>query len=217
MRAAILGAVFPDDAGTRLAYGRAMAELTHRDPRAIEGALFVAELAASCSRADPRADRLALVEASLDVVQQPELAVALRHARDLAAAGASTAEAAGALGSSGYVVHSVPLATFCFACFGDDARSALIETITAGGDTDTNAAIVGALVGALHGPQALPRDLLRRIVGGPFGPAHLRRLALALGNPETRDVPGYSVAGALLRNLALYPVVLLHALRRLLP
>jgi ADP-ribosylglycohydrolase len=217
MRAAILGAAFPDDAGMRLAYGRAMAELTHRDPRAVEGALFVAELAAECGRADPRADRFALVETSLGVVQQPELAAALRQARDLAASGVSTAEAARALGSDGYVVHSVSLATFCFACFGDEARSAVVETIAAGGDTDTNAAIVGALVGALHGPRMLPRDLLRRILGGPFGPAHLQRLALALGNPDPGGVPGYSVAGALLRNLAIFPVVLLHALRRLLP
>jgi ADP-ribosylglycohydrolase len=150
-------------------------------------------------------------------VQQPELAAALRKALDLAAAGASITEAAGALGTSGYVVHSVPLATFCFVRFGDDALSSLAEAIAAGGDTDTNGAIVGALVGCLHGPEGLPRDLVRRIVGGPFGPEHLRRLALALADPKRATLPGYSVTVALLRNLALFPVVLLHALRRILP
>lgn len=217
MRAAILGAVFPDDARTRRAYGRAMAEVTHSDPRAVEGALFVAELAAGCSLADPGVDRLTLVEASLDVVEDPQLAEALSSAESLSAAGASTADAAGSLGAGGFVVHSVPLATFCFARFGDDVQSALVETIAAGGDTDTNAAIVGALVGALHGPDALPQELVRRIVGGPFGPAHLRRLASALGNPDVQEAPRYSVAGALFRNLTLYPLILLHALRRLFP
>jgi ADP-ribosylglycohydrolase/fructose-1,6-bisphosphatase/inositol monophosphatase family enzyme len=38
----------------------------------------------------------------------------------------------------------------------DDLESALIQTVGCGGDTDTNAAIVGALLGALHGRDAFP-------------------------------------------------------------
>ena len=217
MRAAILGAAFPDDRESREAYGRAIAEVTHRDPRAIEGALFVAELSAGCGRAAPRDDRAALVAVALEAVRHPELVEALRRAYDLAASGASTTQAVKTLGCSGYVVHSVSLAAFCFARFGGDPVSAIVETIAAGGDTDTNAAIVGAWVGALHGSRDLPRHLVHGIVGGPFGPAHLERLAVALDRAGTAEVPRYSVLGALLRNLALYPVILFHGLRRLLP
>jgi hypothetical protein len=32
----------------------------------------------------------------------------------------------------------------------------VVETVMAGGDTDTNAAIAGALLGALHGRAAIP-------------------------------------------------------------
>ncbi len=38
-----------------------------------------------------------------------------------------------------------------------DAEAAIVDTVGRGGDTDTNAAIVGALVGAAYGRQAIPR------------------------------------------------------------
>ena len=41
----------------RRAFGRALAEVTHRDERAVEGALYVAELAAACARSSARYDR----------------------------------------------------------------------------------------------------------------------------------------------------------------
>jgi hypothetical protein len=36
----------------------------------------------------------------------------------------------------------------------------LLEVVAAGGDTDTNAAVTGALLGALHGMKALPERWL---------------------------------------------------------
>ncbi len=36
-------------------------------------------------------------------------------------------------------------------------EAALIETVSAGGDTDTNGAIAGALLGAVHGREAIPQ------------------------------------------------------------
>lgn len=50
MRAAIVGAFFHDQPDRRSHFGRALAEVTHRDERAVQGALYVAELAASCLR-----------------------------------------------------------------------------------------------------------------------------------------------------------------------
>src|SRR4051794_25390895 len=45
-----------------------------------------------------------------------------------------------------------------FAWLGSEAplEGAVIETVRAGGDTDTNGAIVGALLGATQGEQAIP-------------------------------------------------------------
>jgi hypothetical protein len=96
----------------------------------------------------------------------------------------------------------------------------LTEAVGAGGDTDSIGAILGAWLGALHGEGALPAGLIDQIHDGPFGPTHLRALAERLA--ELRDgrrghVPGYSTAAALARNVILYPVVLGHGFRRLVP
>jgi ADP-ribosylglycohydrolase len=53
MRAAIIGAFFDDRPVKRERLGRALAEVAHRDPRAVEGALYVAELAAACAGSGP--------------------------------------------------------------------------------------------------------------------------------------------------------------------
>jgi ADP-ribosylglycohydrolase len=193
MRAPVIGAYFHDRPAERRAFGEALARVTHTDERAVQGALFVAEVVA----AGPVAARAAVTE--------PQLAAALERAAELAWKGASTAEAAALLGTSGFVLHTVPFAHFCHLRHG---AHALAEAVNAGGDTDT----VGAIVGAWIGPAP---DLLDRLGGGPFGRRNLEALARALARRE--PPPRYSATLALLRNLALYPVVLGHGLRRLLP
>ena len=49
MRAAIVGVFFADDPAARTAFGCTLAETTHVDARAVEGAVYVAELAAACA------------------------------------------------------------------------------------------------------------------------------------------------------------------------
>jgi len=203
MRAAIIGAFHHDDEARRREFGTAIARTTHTDDRAVQGALFVAELIARGP------------EEARAVVTEPILASALDKAFALAARSAATTEAAETLRTTGYVVHTVPFALYCYLRYGDTPLLALQECIGAGGDTDSIAAILGAWLGARHGEQGLPAHLLAELNDGPFGPTHLRGLAAALagGVPP----PRYSWPRALLRNLALYPVVLFHGLRRIFP
>src|SRR5579862_9817201 len=203
MRAAVIGAYFHDRPAERRAFGTAIARTTHTDERAVEDALFVAELAA----VGP--------EEARKIVAQQELAAALDRAFALAQRSAPTSEAAGALRTTGYVVHSVPFALFCYLRYGATPLLAIQECIGAGGDTDSIAAILGAWLGARHGEPGLPAHLVAEIHDGPFGPTHLRALAAALS--DGAPPPRYSWPGALLRNLALYPVVLAHGFRRLFP
>jgi ADP-ribosylglycohydrolase len=203
MRAAVVGAFFHDDAEKRRAFGTAIGSVTHTDPRAVQGALFVAELVA-CGP-----------EAARRIVTEPALGEALDRAAELARREAPTSEASEALKTTGYVVHSVPFALYCYLRYGETPLLALQESIGAGGDTDTHAAILGAWLGARHGEPGLPAHLIAELGDGPFGPTHLRGLAAALagGAPP----PTYSWLRALLRNLALYPVVIFHGLRRIFP
>jgi ADP-ribosyl-[dinitrogen reductase] hydrolase len=220
MRAAIIGAFFADRPHERETFGRALAEVTHRDPRAIEGALYVAELTAACVESKPGTRPEICQEVARHCVSVATLGAAIDRARDLALRGASTDEAAQSCGTSGFVLQSVAFATFGFIRYGSDPVLALTEVIGAGGDTDSIAAILGAWLGALHGAAALPQRLIERIHDGPFGPTHLRALAECLASVRSdalRPVPRYSVSAALARNLLLYPVVLAHGFRRLLP
>jgi ADP-ribosylglycohydrolase len=217
MRAAVLGVALADAPEVRRRLGRALAETTHTDARAVDGALFIAELAALASGRAPDADRADLARAAAGVVEEPSLRAAIDRALELAASDAPDGTVASELGHSGFVMHTVPLATWLFVVAGGDPLECIQRAIAAGGDTDTIAAIVGGLSGALCGEGAIPEELVARIQDGPFGPSHLRALADALGSGGVVDVPRYSPLYALLRNLALYPVVLAHGFRRLVP
>jgi ADP-ribosylglycohydrolase len=50
----------------------------------------------------------------------------------------------------------VSLQNAFFRLMKEDLETALISTVSCGGDTDTNAAIAGALLGACHGREAIP-------------------------------------------------------------
>src|SRR5262249_10514769 len=143
-------------------------------------------------------------DAARRIVTEPVLGEALDRAVELAKRSAPTSEASEALRTTGYVVHSVPFALYCYLRYGDTPLLALQECISAGGDPDASAAIVAAWRGARPGEPGRPPHLTAEIPDGPFGPTPLRGLAAALagGAPP----PRYSWVRALFRNLALYPV-----------
>ena len=217
MRAGSLGVIFVEQAGARREYGEALAQVTHRDPRAVQGALFVAEVAAGLARGlAPDA----AVQEGLAVLVAPGLRAGVVRALELATEGASRPLAAQELGITGFVQHTVAFAAYCLLRQEGDPLQDLASAISAGGDTDSIGAILGCWLGTQHGADALPRALLDRIQDGPFGPTHLRALARALAQRaagEEAVVPDYSAAYALIRNLLLYPVILAHGFRRLLP
>lgn len=67
-------------------------------------------------------------------------------------------------GETGYVVHCVEIA-FWFATHGRALEDALVYLAQAGGDTDTNAAVAGALLGARDGEAAIPPRWMDQLTG----------------------------------------------------
>jgi len=67
-------------------------------------------------------------------------------------------------GEAGYVVHCVEIA-FWFVTHDRTLEEALIFLAQAGGDTDTNAAVAGALLGARYGEAGLPPQWVDQITG----------------------------------------------------
>src|SRR5436190_18307866 len=74
------------------------------------------------------------------------------------------AEVASRHGASGYVVESVPFALLSAQRIGELGFAGLLEqVIAAGGDTDTNASLVGQITGTALGLEGLPKDLVEQL------------------------------------------------------
>lgn len=124
-------------------------------------------------------------------------------------------------GVTGYIAHTVPVAVYAFLRHPDDYRTAIESVIRLGGDTDTVAAITGALVGARVGKAGIPKEWLDRWADWPRSVAWMEKLALKLAEGKWREAPQPAVPLAWwaipVRNLFFFLVVLTHVFRRLLP
>jgi ADP-ribosyl-[dinitrogen reductase] hydrolase len=85
-------------------------------------------------------------------------------------------------GEYGYVVHCVEIAFWC-GVHRPSLEEALIFLAEAGGDTDTNAAVAGALLGARDGEGAIPPRWLEQL-GNARGVAELAERLLRAAGPD---------------------------------
>ena len=61
------------------------------------------------------------------------------------------------IGSSGYVPETVASAFYCLAAT-DNFKDCVVMAVKAGGDTDTTAAVAGALAGTYYGLEGIPEE-----------------------------------------------------------
>src|SRR5581483_4261925 len=124
-------------------------------------------------------------------------------------------------GVTGYSLHVVPVAIYAWLRHAGDFRTALIAVIKCGGDTDTAGAILGALLGATMGTNAIPDEWRNGLSEWPRSTGFVFRLAERLRNQKYNQGPTgpvrYFWPGLIPRNLLFLAVVLLHGFRRLFP
>lgn len=95
----------------------------------------------------------------------------------------------GQIGTSADAAETAAAAMYCAAICGPDAERAVLTAVNAGGDTDTIAAITGALAGVRVGGSVFPRRLVDGLAGSMyigvatpgFYRAALRRAGMLLG------------------------------------
>jgi ADP-ribosylglycohydrolase len=231
MRAPILGVCLGCDPDRLLRFVRASTRLTHTDPKAECGARAVAWAAhrAATTRAGAPLAAEALV-AELRAQLEPEPAARkLLESLDTATTcwqhGRTPEEFAAQLGLargvSGYMYHTVPVALYAWLRYQDDFRTAVQSAIRCGGDTDTVAAITGALVGARVGTAGIPPEWLSGIVDWPRSVRWVSALAdrLTEGSWQTAVQPAHplTVWALPIRNAVFFGCVLVHIARRLFP
>jgi ADP-ribosylglycohydrolase len=207
----------------------ASTRLTHRDPKAAQAAFAVAVAAYRSWQDGGRTDPRAFAEEVRTLLgsEGAELAGLIERAAQSAAAGESTplfAQSQGlGRGVTGYAFHTVPVALHAWLAHPGDYRGAVLAAIECGGDTDTVAAITGAIAGAGCGPDAIPAPWLEKLAEAPRDVAWMRALGLQLAKTRANYIgligglPAVGLAALAWRQAKFLLVVLLHGFRRLLP
>jgi ADP-ribosylglycohydrolase len=87
----------------------------------------------------------------------------LHRAQELLEQDVDTQTALRTLGTTGFVVHTVAAAAYCFLKTPEDFERTVIDAVMGGEDADTTAAVAGGISGAYNGVGAIP-DRWRRDV-----------------------------------------------------
>lgn len=188
MRTAPIGVALARNGDARRSAALAESAITHFDPRCrLACAAFDAAIAAAVNgAASPGAlhaaarEELPIAAAALRA-EDGSLAADVEKAasaldQDLALAGSDDP----GLYTPGVHIHDVQgfvrvafRLAFWELLHAPDFRSGLVDVVNRGGDSDTNGAIAGALLGSFHGERAIPRGWRDRVlaaVPAPEGP-----------------------------------------------
>ncbi len=176
MRVAPLGAYFAGDTAAIVEHARRSAAVTHAHPEAAAGAVAVAVAAGLASRLGELGERLdlgAFIAEVLREVPEGSVRAGIEQALELPP-DSSIARVVRTLGNGDLIScqDTVPLCLWCAAKHIDDYEQALWLTASGMGDCDTNCAIVGGIVAAYTGSQAIPDRWLKNrepLPPWPFG------------------------------------------------
>ncbi len=130
--------------------------MTHNNTEAIAGAAAVAYLIARAAKGDLDPDTA--ISETRKFIGHSAVSKNLAKAETLFKDGIRPEEALDILGTSGYVVETVASAVFCFLNTPQDFKSTVVHAVLGGVDTDTTAAVAGAISGAFNGADRIPPD-----------------------------------------------------------
>jgi ADP-ribosyl-[dinitrogen reductase] hydrolase len=155
----------------------ALSRITHWDARCATACLAVTLTAAALVRGEPAEEA---VVAAVEAVAERDGGEELEFL--VGAAGSSRPVDGPDMGFTLFAA-GIGLRTCVEA---DDVAQGLIDVVRLGGDTDTNAAVAGALLGARDGAEALPERWLDRLADRSAIEAEARSLARLVRPPEAR-------------------------------
>jgi ADP-ribosylglycohydrolase len=160
MRVAPLGAFFADDVDLLVEEARRCAEVTHSHAEGQAGAIAVAIAAAfAWMHRGQRTPRLVreMLDFVIDKTPDSQTRAGIIQAADLPRSYAVDS-AVGVLenGTALSAPDTVPFCLWCVAKHFDNFTGAMWTTVSAGGDRDTNAAIVGGIIALSAADEAIP-------------------------------------------------------------
>ena len=182
MRVAPVGVLFYDNPTALRRVARAQAQITHTHPFGVDGAVWQAAAVATALQFDPNTDDFdphTFLEAVLEL--SGPLSTPYRDAAQtihrLLDDPPLVEEIGDYLGNGAEAHRSVPAALYAFLAHWDSFAEAVLFSVRIGGDTDTIAAMTGAIAGALHGADAIPPNWLDAVENSAQGRDYLTQLA----------------------------------------
>jgi ADP-ribosylglycohydrolase len=179
MRIAPVAVLFRDDHERLCVEAAASARVTHAHPVGVDGAVVQAAAIGAALRGE---DILTVARAT---ARTPELRRALEVVEELLAASSAAGVAHGSLMSSADAAESVAAALYA-ALAHERFETALQFAVRLGGDTDTVAAMAGAVAGARDGYHSIPTRWLAALEDGERGHSYVRTLTTSLCRPPGR-------------------------------
>jgi ADP-ribosyl-[dinitrogen reductase] hydrolase len=158
MRASPIGLVYRNNLTKLLEVAMAEAAITHNAIEPKVGSVAVALAVAALANRQVNGDTIFSIAGILpdDSVVRNRLEIAV----DALNQGLDPMEALmsiGITGNKGYVPETVASAFYCFAAT-DNFRDCVVMSIKCGGDTDSTAAVAGALAGTYYGLEGIPEE-----------------------------------------------------------
>ncbi len=155
MRVAPAGLAFPP--GQAFQYGAEFAAITHGHPSGYLSAGVLAEVVALLLEGR---DLARCVDVSVKVLKRwkghEETLAKVEQARVLAEAGVSPCEAIPLIGEGWVGEEALAIALYCSLYLQQDWEAAVLAAANHSGDSDSTGSITGAILGTLHGREALP-------------------------------------------------------------
>ncbi|MBD3217658.1 MAG: ADP-ribosylglycohydrolase family protein [candidate division Zixibacteria bacterium] len=176
MRAAPVGMFYYDDIEEMIRAAHTQGWITHQDTRCSAGSVAIAGAVALALRGEAE-DTSAFIEnlskwaayyddefSKLILVLKDWVLLPPHQALDpIRRAGKPDDYVEMWPGISPFVVGSVLWSLYSFLHYKDSFRDAVATAISVGGDVDTTGAMTGAIAGAYHGEDALPKHLLKML------------------------------------------------------
>lgn len=162
MRTSILGIPKFDDLGSVVFNAQNICKATHADPRCIASCVVVATAIALMLQGKPCNDELisrAYFLGSIDLTSEKERQEFYQHCHAKSLSDLQL----GTQPHIGYTLKCLGSGIYCLRN-GTDFKESINELVMEGGDSDTNAAVAGALLGCKLGYSKLPQDWLNGLV-----------------------------------------------------
>ena len=223
MRTAPIASYFLNEPLKRKEFSDAQTRITHSDPKAAIATYAITELTALFLSSESPPTRESIFQTLATVSDDPEWTDILNSIETFAQEDRSIGDLLTKLGGkpqkgiSGYVYQTIPSVILAGLRNNWDFEATINELIAAGGDTDTTAAIAGALCGAFGGREGIPPNWITNLHEWPTSIHDLSKLSFALSEKTNLRIRCRWSIPLLIRNLKFLTVVLIHAFGRLLP